>query len=184
MKELPSWVNDYNNKNLPAIYMSKDWNTLLPIDKYDLSTADNEPYESPIKGETTVTFPHKLSAISNDIKFGSFKVTPFANTYTFDFAKTIISNEKLGSNTVPDFLTVSISSTDYVGHAFGPNSIEIEDTYLRLDKDIEKFLNYLDVMMGKGNYTLFLSADHGVAHIPAFLNEHNIPGGIFDETEL
>ena len=156
----------------------------MPIEKYDLSTADDKPYETSIKGEKTVTFPHKLSAIDAANKYESFRTTPFANTFTFDFAKAAIENERLGKNTVTDFLAVSISSTDYVGHSFGPNSIEIEDTYLRLDKDIESFLNYLDKTVGKGNYTLFLSADHGVAHVPAFLKEHKIPAGTFDDADI
>ena len=117
-------------------------------------------------------------------KYEAFKTTPFANTFTFDFAKAAIENESLGKNTVPDFLTVSISSTDYVGHAFGPNSIEAEDTYLRLDKDIADFLFYLDSKVGKGNYLLFLTADHGAAHVPAFLKEHKIPGGALDDKDI
>ncbi|UAY51475.1 alkaline phosphatase PafA [Ferruginibacter albus] len=184
MKTLPAWVGDFNTKDLPGAYMSKDWNTLLPTDKYDVSTADDEPYENNIKGEKTVTFPHKLSSIGNDNKFSSFKTTPFANTFTLDFAKAAIENEKLGSNNVTDFLAISISSTDYIGHAFGPNSVEIEDTYLRLDKDIAGFLEYLDATIGKGNYLVFLSADHGAAHVPAFLNDHKIPAGTFSEEVL
>src|SRR6202008_4454501 len=83
-----------------------------------------------------------------------------------------------------DFLTVSFSPPDYIGHAFGPNSIEEEDNYLRLDKQLGEFLNFLDVKIGKGQYLLFLSADHGVAHVPAFANEHNIPAGKIDLAEL
>jgi predicted AlkP superfamily pyrophosphatase or phosphodiesterase len=180
MSDLPLWVKDFNAKDEVASYMSKDWNTLLPIAQYDLSTADDKLYEGNINGESTVTFPHKLSAMG-DKKYSSFRTTPYANTFTFDFAKKAIENEKLGSNTVPDFLTVSISSTDYIGHTFGPNSIEAEDTYLRLDKDIADFLQYLDQKIGKGNYLIFLTADHGVAHIPAFLAEHKIPGGTFSD---
>ena len=184
MSNLPDWVSTFNSKDVPGTYMGGDWNTILPIERYDLSTADDKPYENIIKGESAPTFPHKLSSIDGKNKYESFRTTPFANSYTFEFAKAAIENEALGKNTVTDFLAVSISSTDYIGHAFGPNSIEIEDTYLRLDKDIESFLIYLDAKVGKGNYTLFLSADHGVAHIPAFLAEHNIPGGTFDETDL
>jgi predicted AlkP superfamily pyrophosphatase or phosphodiesterase len=180
MKELPVWVNNFNNKDLPSGYMSKDWNTLFPIEKYILSTADDKPYEVAISGEISPVFPHKLSTISKG-KFASFKTTPFANTFTFDFAKAAIENEQLGAGSVTDFLTVSISSTDYIGHSFGPNSIEIEDTYYRLDKDIADFLQFLDSKLGKGNYLFFLTADHGVAHIPSFLKEHNIPGGNFDD---
>lgn len=184
MDALPGWVNKFNDKDVAGTYMKTDWNTLLPIEKYDLSTADDKPYENSIKGEKTVTFPHKLSAIDAANKYESFRTTPFANTFTFDFAKAAIESERLGKNTVTDFLAVSISSTDYVGHSFGPNSIEVEDMYLRLDKDIESFLNYLDKTVGKGNYTLFLSADHGVAHVPAFLKEHKIPAGTFDDADI
>jgi hypothetical protein len=184
MEALPQWVNLFNEKDIAAKYMSSNWSTLLPIEKYDLSTADDKAYENSIRGEKTVVFPHKLSAIDGKDKYESFRTTPFANTFTFDFAKAAIENEKLGKNSVTDFLAVSISSTDYIGHAFGPNSIEIEDTYLRLDKDIADFLAYLDSKVGKGNYTFFLSADHGVAHIPAFANENKIPGGIFNDEDI
>lgn len=183
MNELPAWVNEVNAKDLPSVYMSKDWNTLLPIEKYDMSTADNEPYEGGIPGETTVTFPHKTSLISAG-KYEAFKSTPYASSYTFSFAKAAIQNEKLGAGAFTDFLTVSISSTDYIGHSFGPNSIEAEDAYLRLDKDIADFLQYLDSTAGKGNYLIFLTADHGVAHVPAFLDQHKIPGATFSDSDF
>ena len=184
MNELPDWVKDFNAGDLAGKYMTKDWNTLLPAAKYDLSTEDDKPYENKIKGESGVSFPHRLSTIPDSVKYESFRTTVFANSFTFDFAKAAIENEKLGNGTVTDLLALSISSTDYIGHSFGPNSIEIEDTYLRLDIDIAGFLQYLDEKIGKGNYLVFLTADHGVAHIPAFLAEHKIPGGSFDEGEL
>ncbi len=184
MNALPTWVEQFNRKDLPGKYMRNDWTTLLPLNRYGLSTEDDRSYEGTIKGEKTATFPHKLSSMPDSIKYESFRTTPFANTFTFDFAKAAMENEKLGSNTVTDFLAVSISSTDYVGHAFGPNSVEVEDMYLRLDKDIADFLHYLDSKLGKGNYTVFLSSDHGVAHIPAFSAEHKIPGGNFEDGDL
>lgn len=184
MKSLPKWVDDFNAKDLPSKYMSKDWNTLLPINKYDLSTADDKPYENVIKGETSVVFPHKVSLISEAVKYESFKYTPYANSYTFDFGKAAIENEGLGSSSVTDFLALSISSTDYIGHAFGPNSIEIEDVYLRLDKDIADFLSYLDKKLGVGNYLFFLTADHGVAHVPGFMKENKIPAGTFSDEAI
>jgi predicted AlkP superfamily pyrophosphatase or phosphodiesterase len=183
MQELPQWVTTFNDKGYPEKYMSSEWNTLLPDFKYTASTLDNKPYESNIKGETTVTFPHQLQLIRKD-KLEAFKTTPFANTYTFDFAKAAVDNEALGKNTVTDFLAVSISSTDYIGHTFGPNSMEAEDTYLRLDKDIADFLTYLDTKLGKGNYLVFLTADHGAAHVPAFLNEHKINGAGIDDNDI
>jgi len=121
MNDLPLWVKQQNDKSFPASIMAKDWNTLLPISDYDLSAADSANYEHSIVGEKTVTFPHKLHTLDS-AKYESFKYTPFANTYTFNMAKAAIENEKPGSNNVTDFLTISISSTDYAGHWFGPNS--------------------------------------------------------------
>ncbi len=183
MNQLPLWLDKFNDKRLPDTYMSKDWNTLLPISKYTLSTDDNKPYEAAIAGESSVTFPHKLSQINNG-KYLSFDYTPFGNTYTLELAKAAIENEKLGSNSVTDFLAVSCSSTDYIGHLFGPNSIEIQDTYLRLDIDIANFLRYLDTKFGKSNYLLFLSADHGVAHVPGFSTENRITAGTINQLPL
>ena len=181
--KLPTWVNDFNDKDWPSFYMAKDWTTLLSTDKYGQSSPDYADYEDTIKGEGSVIFPHKLSQIKTD-KLEAFKTTPFASTYTFDFAKVAIENEELGKNSVPDFLTVSISSTDYIGHTFGPNSVETEDAYLRLDKDIVSFLQYLDRKFGKGNYLFFLTADHGVAHVPGFMKQHKIPAGALDDKDI
>ncbi|MCY7291293.1 MAG: alkaline phosphatase family protein [Ferruginibacter sp.] len=180
MQQLPQWVNTFNAKDEAGTMMKNDWNTLYPITTYTQSTADNKDYEQPLSGLTTPTFPHKLSTV-NSVKYSTFKYTPYAATFTFNFAKAAIENEKLGSGKATDFLTISISSTDYMGHSFGPNSIEAEDTYLRLDKDIANFLNDLDLKFGKNNYLVFLSADHGAAHIPGFLKENKIDAGVFDD---
>lgn len=184
MNTLPQWVTQFNDKKIPDQYMAGTWNTLLLMENYTQSTEDNKPYEGTIRGDKFVTFPHRLSEIKEADKYEAFKTTPFATTYTFDFAKAVIENESLGKNTVTDFLAVSISSTDYIGHAFGPNSIEAEDCYLRLDKDIADFLSYLDTKLGKGNYLFFLTADHGAAHVPGFLKEHKIPGGYASDNKI
>ena len=183
MKELPVWVNDFNTNDFPAKYMSKSWNLDTAASLYVQSTEDNMKFEGTIMGEAGVVFPHQLASIKTN-KYEAFKTTPFASTFTFDFAKTVVKNEQLGNNSVPDFLTVSISSTDYIGHTFGPNSMEIEDTYLKLDKDIAGFLQYLDETVGKDNYLFFLTADHGVAHVPGFLKQHGIPAGVGDDASL
>lgn len=185
MPALPAWVNTFNAQDLPRKYMRTNWETLLPLNKYEESTADNKMYEDVIMGDNSNVFPHRLSAIEAAM-YQAFKVTPFAGTYTFDFAKAAVENESLGKNKaqVPDFLAVSISATDYIGHAFGPNSVEMEDTYLRLDKDIEDFLNWLDNKIGKGKYLFFLTADHGAAHVPGFLAEHKMPGGTLDDLTI
>lgn len=177
MDKLPAWIEDYNKLKLANKFYEKDWNTLYPIETYTQSTSDDKVYEGKFRGETSPTFPHILkNAI--DKNFDLIRSTPYGNTITLDLAKLAILSEDLGKGTETDFLAVSCSSTDYVGHQFGPNSIEAEDTYLRLDKDLEAFFNYLDKQIGKGNYLLFLSADHGAAHVPGFMDEHKIPAGL------
>jgi len=176
MKTLPQWMQQLNSKKLPDAYLSKPWNTLYPLNTYVQSTGDNKVYESILSGEGS-TFPHRVDTVKN-AKYQSFEVTPYGNSFTVDAAKAAIDGEALGTRGVTDFLAVSFSSTDYIGHAFGPNSIEIEDTYLRLDKDLADLFNYLDTKVGKGQYLLFLTADHAVAHVPGFARENKLPGGV------
>lgn len=183
MKQLPTWMQDYNKMKLADKFFAKNWNTLYPIETYTQSTADNKDYEGKARGEQTPTFPHPLKLYAGK-NYEMIKSTPYGNTLTLDLAKLAILSEDLGKDDITDFLAVSCSSTDYVGHQYGPNSIEAEDTYLRLDKDLEEFFNYLDKSVGKGNYLLFLSADHGAAHVPGFMAENKIPAGLFDSGKM
>ncbi|RVU01320.1 alkaline phosphatase family protein [Mucilaginibacter limnophilus] len=181
MTDLPQWVKDFNAKNLAEKYLKQDWNTLYPLNTYLQSAPDNSPkYEGKFKGADAPVFPVKTSQLYNGNK-GLVRSTPYGNTLTLDMAKAALTNEQMGKGTVTDFLAVSLSSTDYVGHQFGPNSVEVEDTYLRLDNDLAAFFNFLDTQVGKGNYTVFLTADHAVAHNPNFLIDHKIPAGVFNE---
>ena len=179
MQDLPEWVKSFNARQVPAQLMSKPWTTLYPINSYVQSTADDVRWEGTFGGETTATFPHNMQDIYPKDK-GSLRSTPSGNTLTLEFAKAAIDGYKLGSNTVTDFLTINCASTDYVGHKYGPNSIEVEDTYLRLDKDLSAFFRYLDQKVGKGNYLVFLSADHGAAHSVGFMKENQLPAGLPD----
>lgn len=181
MDQLPAWVEKFNRKKLVDTYSNHVWNTLLPIDQYTESTADNTPYEVGFKGKSTPTFPYNLQElrIQND-PYGLIRSTPFGNSILTDLAKAAIEGENLGKGKFTDFLAVSYSSTDYVGHNFGPNSIELEDTYLRLDQELSELLTYLDEKVGKGNYLVFLTADHAVAANPQFLIDHNLPAGYID----
>ena len=183
MTQLPSWIVDYNKLKMADKYFEKNWNTLYPIETYDQSTADNKEYERTSKGEQTPTFPHPFNLYAGK-NYDMIKSSPYGNTMTLELAKLAINSEKLGQGSVTDFLAVSCSSTDYVGHQYGPNSIEAEDTYLRLDKDLEQFFNYLDTKIGKGNYLVFLTADHGVAHVPGFMAENKLPGGLFNDAPV
>lgn len=183
MTELPSWIKDYNKLKTADKFFEKNWNTLYPVNTYTQSTADNKPYEGKARGEDTPTFPHPLKLYIGK-NYEMIKSTPYGNTITLDLAKLAIQSENLGQGSTTDFLAVSCSSTDYVGHQYGANSIEAEDTYLRLDKDLEDFFNYLDAKLGKGNYLFFLSADHGVAHVPGFMKENKLPGGLFSDSQV
>lgn len=182
MKELPQWMVAFNARDLPDTYIKKNWNTLYPINTYLQSTADSTAFEKGIPQED-FTFPHITDKITTN-RFNSFRHTPYANTLVVDAAKTAIEAEMLGQRGITDFLALSFSPTDYIGHEFGPNSVEVEDMYLRLDKDLAAFLEYLDGKLGKGNYTVFLTADHGVANNAAFLSSNRIPAGIYEDGKI
>ena len=176
MKELPGWVNDFNKQKWVDKYYLQGWNTLYPVNTYAQSTADENKYEANILGKG---FPYTLSSLAGK-NYNPVMATPFGNTLTTQFAKAAIGQEQLGADSITDFLAISYSSTDYVGHAFGPNSIEAEDTYLRLDMELAELLDYLDTKVGKDQYVLFLSADHGAAHNPQFLKDNKMPAGNID----
>lgn len=180
MKELPQWVKDFNDEKLTETYLKQDWTPLYPLDTYLQSSPDSNRYEGKFKGMNAPTLPVKTSGMYKN-NLGLIRSTPFGNTITLDMAIAAINNEQLGQHDVTDFLAVSFSSTDYVGHQFGVNAIETEDTYLRLDRDFASFLTYLDAKVGKGNYTVFLTADHGAAHNTAFLNDNGVPAGVWDD---
>ena len=180
MNELPIWVQKFNAEKQAENLTKGGWNTLYPIQSYTQSAEDESPFEGKISGEKSNVFPHSFAG-GNALE--SIRTSPFGNTITKNFAIRSIDEEKLGQGNTTDFLAVSFSSPDYVGHTFGPQSIEVEDTYLRLDRDIEEILNHLDQKVGKGNYLVFLTADHAVAENPGYLNSKKLPGGAFDKTK-
>ena len=182
MNDLPDWVKKFNDKRLPDAYMKKSWDILNPQNTYIYSTPDNEPYEGNILGESN-TFPHRTDTATVN-KYEIFRSTPYGNSFTFEMGKEAVENEQLGKHDETDFLALSFSPTDYVGHTFGPNSMEAEDIYLRFDKNLGAFLKYLDATVGAGQYLIFLTADHGAAHVPAFSREHKMPGGSISDLGL
>ncbi len=182
MQQLPLWVSAFNDKKLPEKYLSQDWTTLLPIASYSESLPDDNAFEGLFKGESKPVFPHKLAELKEKNKgLNMIRATPFGNTLTKDFALEAIKNEQLGADALTDLLSVSFSSTDYVGHQYGINAIETEDTYLRLDKDLEELITYLEKNIGKDNFVIFLTADHGGAHNAAYLQSLKVPAGLIDE---
>lgn len=180
MEELPKWVTKFNKSKAAQSY-KKEWNTLYDITTYKESYKDDNDFEGKFTGEDRPVFPHDLKKLWLLNKgYDIIKATPYGNSLTTDFAIESIKGENLGKDNITDFLAVSFSSTDYVGHKFGVQSVEIEDTYLRLDKDLERLLNYLDEQVGKGNYSLFLTADHAAINPPSYLNEMKMVGGYLD----
>ena len=181
--DLPAWVQEYNNKKKPSEYLRKGWNTLLPIDQYTQSTADDVAWEGTLSGAKKPVFPHELIGTAGDA-FGVITTSPWGNTMTKEMAIEAIKGENMGKGPDTDFLAVSFSTPDRIGHAFGPNSIEQEDNYMNLDREFAELFSFLDSWTGKGNYTVFLTADHGAMDVPAFWKEHKLPAGLMDATAL
>ena len=173
---LPAWVTTLNQRRGIDSFMRMNWIPILPMNAYTESTADETTYEKPIYHEKNLTFPHAYASQVGK-NYYSFRQSPYGNTYSFDFAKSLILEEQLGKRGETDMLCLSLSATDYISHRFGPNSIEVEDTYLRLDRDLGAFLSFLDKQYGKNNYLVFLSADHGAPQSPAYMLDHKLPGG-------
>jgi predicted AlkP superfamily pyrophosphatase or phosphodiesterase len=183
MDKLPDWVVDFNQSGLADEYLDEPWNTLYPIDTYTESAADNNLYERTLRGKDSPTFPYnfkKLRKVYRELnaEYQLLWVTPKGNTLLTDFAKQAIVNESLGADSQTDLLAISYSVPDAAGHAFGPQSVEMQDIYLRLDQDIASLLEYLDQNVGVGAYTVFLTADHGVAPVASYLQDHKLPTGI------
>lgn len=187
MEKLPQWVDGFNKQKLADKYLKQDWNTLYPIDTYKSNSIDDDNvYEGKWAGEETAAFPRKTSLLMKDAGYELIKSTPYGNTLTLDFAKEAIKNEKLGKNpqNATDFLAVSLSATDYVGHRYSLSSVEIEDIYLRLDQELAKFFKYLDETVGKGNYTFFLTADHAASYNSRYFMDMRGNGGYFFSRQL
>ncbi|MGB8703532.1 MAG: alkaline phosphatase PafA [Gillisia sp.] len=184
MNELPKWVQDFNSSGKVKSYL-KPWNTLKDINSYKESGNDKNNFEGGFTGKKDATFPYDLKELSKKNRgYDILKSTPYGNSITADFAIAALDGEDLGQDDITDILAVSFSSTDYIGHNFGVNSKEIEDAYVRLDADLARLLKALDEKVGKGNYTLFLTADHGGVEVPAYLETLNIPANYFDEASF
>ena len=180
---LPGWVADFNSEGWSETYMGQTWNTLLPLEEYDESAPDDNGYESVMRSKEAPVFPYDLAAIrdayaENEPYLGVLWVTPFGNTLLKDFAIRALRSEQLGQDDITDALCISFSSPDAAGHTFGPQAVEVQDMYLRLDRDIAELLAVLDQEVGKGEYLLFLSSDHGAQPVVSYAVEHGLPAGL------
>ncbi|OYZ02928.1 MAG: alkaline phosphatase family protein [Sphingobacteriia bacterium 28-36-52] len=180
-KELPNWVKQFNDRQIPDSLMKLGWNKSLTDAVYlQYATADEKNYEGKPFGSNQTKMPYNLTRTANE-GFGKLSSTPWGNTLTVELAKAAVLAEDIGKDAVTDMLAVSFSSPDYVGHSFGPNSWEVVDNYIKLDEELGRMFDFLDATVGKGKYTAFLSADHAVAHVPGFMKENKLPGGLLDD---
>jgi predicted AlkP superfamily pyrophosphatase or phosphodiesterase len=187
MDSLAPWVNDFNALRLTDSYLNNPWILLKPRSDYSDCLPDSSSFVTGFNGINY--FPYDLKKMSSkgliNVKrdYSLLRETPFGNSYTKDFAIRLIKEEKLGRDGATDFLAINFSSTDYIGHRFGPSSMETGDAILRLDKDIEELLKYVNDSIGKKNVLIYFTAAHGVSEIPTVLAKSRIPSGYFKQTE-
>jgi len=164
-QQYPQWVTQWNAQSLADRYKNTQWKLLKQPSSYLFE--DDRPYETDIAGFRR-TFPHPYGH-SEKYYYTLLTTSPAGDELTLEFAQTLIDKEQLGQDTVPDYLAVSFSSTDYVGHLFGPSSVEEEDNILRLDKTLAKLFATIDDKVGLENTLIVLSADHGAAEAPDYM---------------
>jgi predicted AlkP superfamily pyrophosphatase or phosphodiesterase len=182
--DIPEWLKKFNGQHYPRALLEKGWSPLFPLNTYTASLADNNNYEAAPSKKATPEFPYDYKSFIDAGTYGILKATPFGNTYTKDVALECLKNEGLGQDGHTDLLCISFSSPDIIGHSYGPRAVEVEDTYLRLDRVIAEILDALDAAVGKNNYILFLTADHGGADVPAHLMDKGIPAGYIYEKNI
>ncbi|MCO4805298.1 MAG: alkaline phosphatase family protein [Flavobacteriales bacterium] len=178
---LPKWVSSFNSKNHAQELTKLNWTLSLAPELYTESTADLTDYEKSIDPNTDPVFPYDLKPVIEAKEYYGFATTPHGNTLLRMFAEQCITEEDLGQDEHLDMIAISFSSPDMIGHMYGPQSMEVEDTYIKLDQEIAQLLEALDLRVGKGNYLLFLTADHAAAHVPSYTASHGMPANYFDK---
>jgi predicted AlkP superfamily pyrophosphatase or phosphodiesterase len=187
MKQLPPWVNDFNALKYSDTYLNTTWNLLRQPSDYSTCLPDSNKFESGFNGLNH--FPYDVGKLSRSSgrnaarNYAFIRETPFSDALTTDFAIKLIEKEGLGTDDVTDFLSICYSSTDYIGHRFGPSSVESADAILRLDKNIETLLTYLNDKLGKKNILVYFTSSHGVSEIPSVMEATRIPAGYFKQNQ-
>jgi len=167
-EKYPQWVNEWNERRPADAYDGKSWDLLEDRGKYVYGDMDDRPYETALPGYGRV-FPHPFGTKDDKLFYTLLTLSPVGDELTLDFAKSLIENERLGQDEVPDYLSISFSSTDYVGHVFGIASLESEDNMLRLDRTLADLFAYVDRKVGLKNTLMVLSADHGAPEAPEYM---------------
>jgi predicted AlkP superfamily pyrophosphatase or phosphodiesterase len=172
----PDWVVEWNAQRLPFAYGDTEWTLLNPRETYLFGDADDRPWETDLAGFGR-TFPHPFGPEDGRYLTTLLTTSPAGDELTLDFARRLLAEEELGQDDVTDYLAVSFSSTDYVGHLFGPSSLESEDNLLRLDRALAALLAHVDSTVGLDHTLVVLSSDHGGPEVPGYLTELGIPAG-------
>lgn len=159
-KDLPTWVKEFNNRQMVAGFAGKSWSLLLPDSAY--AEKDSVPIEMSGRG---VTFPHQLTDDVIDAG-ANIRITPFIDDMVLAFALHGVESLKLGAGAQTDLLALSLSATDVIGHNFGPDSREMHDQVLRVDRAVGTFLDSLYTLRDSSTITVVLTGDHGVGTIP------------------
>jgi predicted AlkP superfamily pyrophosphatase or phosphodiesterase len=172
----PEWVMRFNNENYPEMYSARNWVTLLPETEYTESVADNYLFEKGYFGKYN-TYPHKLGQYTRlSENLNPLKTTPYANLIIKDFAIRLLENEPVGEDDITDFITIAFSSMDYENGSFGPVSLEMQDTYLYMDKYIGELITFIENKFGKDNVLIFLTANTSASYPVDYLKEEfNLP---------
>jgi hypothetical protein len=170
----PAWVNEWNQQKLPKAYSGKSWELLHEKSSYLFGDADDKAWETDLAGFGRV-FPHPYGPDTGKYFTTRLTLSPAGDDLTLAFAKALVDAEQVGLDEVTDYLSISFSSTDYVGHLFGPSSLEAEDNQLRLDRTLADLFAYVEQRVGLKNVLIVLSADHGGPEAPGHLNELGIP---------
>ena len=175
----PQWVEDWNAKQLPQHYANTNWKLLNTQDSYLFGATDDREWETDVAGFGRV-FPHPYGDGESPYFTTLLTLSPAGDDLVLDFARAALIGEKLGQGDHPDYLSISFSSTDYVGHVFGPSSLEAEDNILRLDRTLAELFKFVDSHVGLANTLIVLSADHGGPDAPGYLKSLNIPSGYIE----
>jgi len=179
----PQWVNEWNQKKAPLAYAGTSWELMQDKSKYTYGDFDDMPYETNLPGYGVV-FPHPFGKADGKLFTTLLTCSPAGDELCLNFAQELVVKEGLGKDEITDYLSISFSSTDYVGHIFGPSSLESEDNLLRLDKTLSELFAFIDKQVGLKHTLIVLSADHGAAAVPAQLNEFGIDAQYFVPDKL
>jgi predicted AlkP superfamily pyrophosphatase or phosphodiesterase len=177
--DYPDWIAEWQARGKIASYAGTNWTTLRPQSSYRFGDRDDQPWETDF-GNFGRTFPHPYGPADDKYYTTLLTLSPAGDEITVDFAKALMQAEQLGQDEITDFMSVSLSSTDYIGHIFGPSSLEAEDNLKRVDAQIADLLDFVNRTVGLDKTLIVLSADHGAAENPNYTAQFGVVGGLFD----